>query len=292
MSAALEQAWQAVQESPDELSRMEVLADLLLQAGDSFGELIRLELERDRTGGDRLSPAIEQHRAHIASELRHDLAMADWRRGFVRTTRGAGCLTLERCLAHPSFRLVRSVEWAFGVADGVGRIDRVLGALPPTVNELRLEGTNLAEGSLRWPAGARRLELLVTNLPFTLEGAASTALRSLHFHPRGLDPAALVASLESVWFPRLAELSMSLEPTVERWPASFLGGGRCPALRRLSLSGALMPQLLEDLASSGLLRGLEELSLDVQHLDQLDEILRDTEDRFDHLKRFRRPVPR
>ena len=53
-----------------------------------------------------------------------------------------------------------------------------------------------------------------------------------------------------------------------------------------------MPQQLGDLASSGLLRGLEELLLDVQHLTQFDEILSDTADRFEHLTRFRRPVPR
>ncbi len=32
----------------------------------------------------------------------------------------------------------------------------------------------------------------------------------------------------------------------------------------------------------------EELLLDVEHLTQFDEILDDTADRFDHLKRFRR----
>jgi hypothetical protein len=292
MSAAIDSAWRAVQESPDELSRLEVLADLLLQTGDSFGELIRLELERERNAGDTLSPAIERHRARIASELRHDIAAADWRRGFVRRTSGVGCSTLERCLAHSSFRLLRSVEWAFGVGDGPGRIDHVFTTLPPTVLELRLTGTNLPAGSIRWPTAATRLEVLVTNLPISLEGAQATALRSLHFHPFGLEAAALVASLESLWVPRLTELAMSVEPTVERWPTSFLAGGRCPALKRLSLSGALMPQHLEDLASSGLLRGLEELFLDVQHLDQFDEILSDTADRFDHLKRFRRPVPR
>ena len=33
-------------------------------------------------------------------------------------------------------------------------------------------------------------------------------------------------------------------------------------------------------------------TLDVQHLPQFDMILSDTADRFEHLKRFRRPTPR
>ncbi len=292
MSTALDSAWRAVQTSPGDVHRLEVLADLLLQEGDSFGELIRLELERERHGGEKLSPAIERHRAHIASTLRHDLGPGDWRQGFVWSSTGSGCRTLERCLEHPAFKTVRELEWTFSGEDTPGRIEYALTSLPPTVQGLRLTGDDLAEGSTQWPNEATGLTQLVTNLPFRLENARAEQLRSLFFHPEGLDPGDLIAGLGSAWFPRMTQLELSLDPTSERWPTSFLSGERCPALKRLSLSGALMPQHLEDLASSGLLRGLDELFLDVQHLDQFDEILSDTADRFDHLKRFRRPVPR
>ena len=132
MSSALEQAWVAVQSSPGDVHQLEVLADLLLQQGDSFGELIRLELELERhgDGGEQLTPAIERHRARIASTLRHYLGW--WRRGFVWRSIGSGCPTLERCLEHPAFKTVLELEWYFvGPADDLERIDRVLTSLPP-----------------------------------------------------------------------------------------------------------------------------------------------------------------
>ncbi|MDP3237014.1 MAG: hypothetical protein Q8N26_29735 [Myxococcales bacterium] len=288
MSSALDSAWRAVQESPDDVSRLEVLADLLLQEGDSFGELVRLELEQERSAGDALSSTIEQRRSGITSTLRHELAAGDWRRGFVLATTGTGAPTLERCLEHPAFRLLRELGWTFGPADGLARIHQVLTSLPRTVRKLTLSGTDLEDGTLQWLSALTGLEHLETDLPFNLEGAKAEGLRSLQFHTDGLDP----ASLESVWFPRLIQLELFVQPWPERWPTSFLSGTRSPALKRLFLKGALMPHHLEDLASSGLLRGIEELTLDVQHLSQFDEILSDTADRFDHLKRFRRPVPR
>lgn len=292
MQAALEQAWQAIVEMPDDVSRLEVLADLLLQEESVFGELLRLELERERVGGQKLTPRIERERRAIASGLRHEIADAEWLRGFVRSTTGKGTTTLRRVLAHPAFRLLRVVEWGFGVGDSLDAIDASLGELPATVVELRLTGRNLEAGSLVWPARLVRLQTLVANLPLSLEGATAGELRALHLHPVGVDAAELVQSLENLWFPKLAELSLTLEPTTRRWPASFLAGDRTPALKRLWLQGGLMPEQLEELASSGLLRGLEELSLDVQHLPQFDEILSDTADQFEHLKRFRRPAPR
>lgn len=292
MSAALEQAWQAIQATPDDVSQLEVLADLLLQEGSAFGELLRLELERERVGGEKLTPRIERERRAIASGLRHEIADSEWWRGFVRSTTGKGTTVLRRVLAHPAFRLLRVVGWGFGAGDALDAIDASLGELPATVVELRLTGRNLESGSLAWPAQAGRLQTLVANLPLSLEGVTAGELRALHFHPVGIEAAEFVGTLEKVWFPKLAELSLTLDPTTERWPASFLAGDRTPALKRLWLQGGLMPEHLEELASSGLLRGLEELSLDVQHLPQFDEILSDTADRFDHLKRFRRPAPR
>lgn len=292
MQAALEQAWQAIQATPDDVSRLEVLADLLLQEESAFGELLRLELERERVGGQKLTPRIERERRAIASGLRHEIADAEWLRGFVRSTSGKGTTVLRRVLAHPAFRLLRVVEWGFGVGDSLDAIDASLGELPATVVELRLTGRNLESGVLVWPAQLTRLQTMVANLPISLAGASAAELRALHFHPVGVDAAEFVRSLESVWFPKLAEVSLTLEPTNERWPASFLAGDRTPALKRLWLQGGLMPEQLEELASSGLLRGLEELALDVQHLPQFDMILSDTADRFEHLKRFRRPTPR
>lgn len=289
MQAALEQAWQAIQQTPDDVTRLEVLADLLLQEESAFGELLRLELERERVGGTTLTPRIERERRGIASGLRHEIADADWRRGFVRTTRGQGATTLRRVLAHPAFRLLRVVEWEFGPEDSLDAIDASLEALPPTVIELRLTGLNLEPGSLDWPRQLVRLQTMVTNLRLSLEGVVAAELRVLHLHPMSVE---FLHSLETVWFPNLVEWSLHLEPTAERWPASFLAGDRTPALKRLWLSGGLMPEHLEELASSGLLRGLEELTLDVQHLPQFDMILSDTADRFEHLKRFRRPTPR
>ncbi|MBL8937595.1 MAG: hypothetical protein JNM69_23740 [Archangium sp.] len=292
MQGALEQAWQAIQQAPDDVSRLEVLADLLLQEESAFGELLRLELERERVGGTRLTPRIERERRAIASGVRHEIADADWLRGFVRSTRGEGSTVLRRVLAHPAFRLLRVVEWGFGDGDSLDAIEASLGELPPTLVELRLTGRNLESGALAWPSQLRRLQTMVANLPISLAEVTSPELRALHFHPAGVDAAEFVRGLEQVWFPKLAELSLTLEPTTERWPASFLAGDRTPALKRLWLQGALMPEHVEELASSGLLRGLEELSLDVQHLPQFDMILSDTADRFEHLKRFRRPAPR
>ncbi|MER2565777.1 MAG: hypothetical protein ABTQ32_33950 [Myxococcaceae bacterium] len=292
MQAALEQAWQAIQQTPDDVTRLEVLADLLLQEESAFGELLRLELERERVGGTTLTPRIERERRAIATGLRHEFAETDWRRGFVRTTRGQGATTLRRVLAHPALRLLRVVEWEFGPEDSLDAIDASLEALPPTVVELRLTGLNLEAGSLDWPRQLARLQTMVTNLRLSLEGVSAGELRTFHLHPLGVDAAEFLRSLETVWFPNLIEWSLQLEPTTERWPASFLAGDRTPALKRLWLSGGLMPEHLEELASSGLLRGLEELTLDVQHLPKFDMILSDTADRFEHLKRFRRPTPR
>lgn len=292
MQAALEQAWQAVQETPDDVSRLEVLADLLLQEENAFGELLRLELERERVGGTNLTARIERERRAIASGLRHEIADAEWFRGFARSTRGTGATVLRRVLTHPACRLLRVVEWEFGVDDSLDAIEASLGELPATVVELRLTARNLERGTLAWPKQLNRLQTMVANLLLSLDGVSSGELKALHVHPVGVDAAEFVRSLENVWFPKLGELSLTLEPTLERWPASFLAGDRTPALKRLWLQGALMPEQLEELASSGLLRGLEELSLDVQHLPQFDMILSDTADRFEHLKRFRRPTPR
>ncbi|MBM4781698.1 MAG: hypothetical protein GQE15_28810 [Archangiaceae bacterium] len=292
MQAALEQAWQAVRQTPDDVSRLEVLADLLLQEESAFGELLRLELERERVGGTKLTPRIDRERRAIASGLRHEIADAEWVRGFVRSTTGKGTAVLRRVLAHPAFRLLRVAEWGFGVGDSLDAIDATLAELPATLVELRLTGRNLEAGALAWPNQLGRLHTLVANLPISLAGVSAGELRALHFHPVGLDSAQFVRSLEHVWFPKLAELSLTLEPTSERWPASFLAGDRTPTLKRLWLQGALMPEHVEELASSGLLRGLEELSLGVQHLPQFDMIFSDTADRFEHLKRFIRPTPR
>ena len=292
MQAALEQAWQAIQQTPDDVSRLEVLADLLLQEESAFGALLRLELERERVGGQKLTPRIERERRAIASGLRHEIADAQWWRGFVRSTTGQGATVLRRVLAHPAFRLLRVVEWEFGVGDSLDAIEACLGELPATLVELRLTGRNLERGALAWPAQLVRLQTMLANLPLSLAGVSCGELKVLHFHPVGVEAAEFVRSLENMWFPKLAELSLTLEPTTERWPASFLAGDRTPALKRLWLQGGLMPEHVEELASSGLLRGLEELSLDVQHLPQFDEILSDTADRFEHLKRFKRPTPR
>lgn len=292
MQAALEQAWQAIRQAPDDVAKLEVLADLLLQEESTFGELLRLELERERVGGQHLTPRIERERRAIASGLRHEISDAEWFRGFVRSTAGEGTTVLRRVLAHPAFRLLRLVEWSFSDEDSLDSIDASLAELPTTVGELRLTVRTLEAGWLSWPAQLGRLQTLVTNLPLSLEGVSAGELRTLHLHPPGIDAAAFVRSLETAWFPKLAELSVMFEPTTERWPASFLAGDRTPALKRLWIQGGLMPEHLEELASSGLLRGLEELSLDVQHLPQFDLILSDTADQFEHLRRFRRPAPR
>lgn len=292
MQGALEQAWQAIQQVPDDVSRLEVLADLLLQEESAFGELLRLELERERVGGTRLTPRIDKERRAIATGLRHEIADAEWARGFVRSTTGSGTSALRRVLPHPAFRLLRAVEWSFGLGDSLDAIEASLAELPSTVIELRLTGRSLEPGSLAWPAQLGRLQTLVANVPLALAHVSAGELRTLHLHPVGLEAAEFVRSLENVWLPKLTELSLTIEPTTQRWPASFLAGDRTPALRRLWLQGGLMPEHLEELASSGLLRGLDELALDVQHLPQFDQILNDTADQFEHLRRFKRPAPR
>lgn len=297
MSAALEQAWRAVEADPDDLARLEVLCDLMLQEADPAAELIRLSIELTRAPSlaDRLLPRIESLRGPIT----HSLGLSgrsSWRNGLLDTANVVGNLGLRKLCARPEARLLRLLEFAPADRDHLTDTNEQLEALPQNLAEISIWGAAELRSIIRmgWPrrvlAAMRHLRRLsVRSMPIDLSGARSKTLEHLVLDSDQFADL-VVEGLGNARFPCLSRLELTSGRA--RWPTPFVAGEATPALATLVIRGMLLPQHLEDLAASGLLRRLSALELEVQHLPHFDEILGDTADRFDHLKRFRRPVPR
>ena len=134
-----------------------------------------------------------------------------------------------------------------------------------------------------------RLTTLSAQGQLSLAGLAHPTLESLTWSAFARPGDEIAAELSTLRLPRLRGLVLGLRASPARWPIDVLSGHTLPSLRALALAGSLWPQHLEDLAACGLVRQLEELHLGVEPLPAFAQILAETADRFDHLRRFTPP---
>jgi uncharacterized protein (TIGR02996 family) len=251
-SPGYEELLALVEEQPDAVEPVVVLADWLQLQEHPRGELIALQLAKETATGDaweRLEQRATEHLASYASELLPSVGAARlrWRRGFVHRveigeemTLLAG--TLEQWARQPSMRLLRELSVELGGDRGAN-----LRPLPSTLHKLEVRGI----------AG-----------PISDLLPAAPALRTLAIEG--------VTDLEALRHPALVELAL----TVPRH-AAFSGddgelGARLtkleshalPSLRRVSIevppelfNRAMLDEACRGLGESSLLRSLTQIEL-------------------------------
>ena len=92
-----------------------------------------------------------------------------------------------------------------------------------------------------------------------------------------------MSGLGEARFPGLERLTLDLPFRRLDFPLALLGGEVAPKLKSLTISGALWPQQLSDLAVSALLRGLSELRVFAEAETGWYPTLLETIDSFAHL---------
>jgi hypothetical protein len=293
MSAALELAWESVRAAPDDVRRVDVLTDHLLEVGDPFGTHLRLSLELLRRPAE-VGLKLEVLRSQQAIEQRFAGHAITWTplglmEGLRYTRREGG--SLARILAEPAAQAVRFVRWwSLDDPHTVAALEH----LPPTVVELELVAAGERMEPVPLAALVARLPQLMTlsaQGQLSLDGLKHPALRSLTWSAFVRPGDEVVAELATLRLPALRGLVVGLRAGPSRWPLDLLSGHTFPSLKALALAGSLWPQHLEDLAACGLVRQLEELQLGVDPLPAFEQILTDAADRFDHLRRFTPPRP-
>ncbi|MDP1915294.1 MAG: hypothetical protein Q8L14_03545 [Myxococcales bacterium] len=292
MSSALEQAWRGLEDDPDDSSRLEVLADLLIEAGDRHGELIRVSVEARRRPLDeplasKLRALLEAHEG--ALRLPGTTLSLDWIDGFVRYAQGVGGPQLTRLLQSTEARRLEWLSWKFDPSTNASTIALALKGLPRTLHTIDLQATtdeeplgsfgNLTETLSTLP---RLSTLRVHHLPVLVAPLSSPQLSSLFLRRA----TAFLEDLSNAKLPSLRMLNLSLDARHGRWPLRLLAAEGLPRLVSLSIEGAFLPEDLEDLAMSALLRQLEHLTVSVGAPRALEQIVQVTEDRFSHLKTF------
>lgn len=261
----VDSAWNAVLASPDDDGALRVLADALMERGDPHGELIRLQLAGDEAGAN-------EHLAKHAQALlgTHEIAAwsARFARGFLSSIRLETVGEFEALVTRPAGRLLREVRVAAHSMMGteLDPIDRIVNGLathgPKTIASLTfgIDAPDLPEGELSVaPLTAHFTSLTsleVVSWATNFAGVTSASLRHLKLnltHP--------VSRLDEARFPALTSLELLLPYRVLPLPPGLLRGEVSPRLETLRLRGILWPQLLHDLARSGLLRNLRRLEI-------------------------------
>ena len=292
MPSALEQAWRGLEDDPDDSSRLEVLADLLIEAGDRHGELIRVAVEARRRPLDgalaaRLHALLEAHEGSL--RLPGAALSLQWFDGFVRYAQGVGGPQLTRVLQSTESRRLEWLSWKFDPSTKASTIAIALKGLPRTLHTIDLQATTDEEplGSLedftKTLSTLPRLSTLrVHHLPVPLASLSTPHLSSLFLRRA----TAFLEDLSKVQLPSLRSLTLSLDARHGRWPLRLLAAEGLPRLVSLSIEGAFLPEDLEDLSTSALLRQLEHLTVSVGAPRALEDVVQLTEDRFSHLKVF------
>ncbi len=292
MSAALEQAWRALEDEPDDSSRLEVLADLLIEAGARHGELIRVGIEARRRPLDealaaRLHALLEAQEG--ALRLPGAPLSLQWFDGFVRYAQGVGGPQLTRILESTEARRLEWLSWKFDPSMNASAIALTLKGLPRTLHTIDLQATTDEEplGSLvgfteTLSMLPRLSTLRVHHLPVPLAPLSTPHLSSLFLRRA----TAFLEDLSNAQLPSLRTLNLTIDARHGRWPLRLLAAERLPRLVSLTIEGAFLPEDLEDLSTSALLRQLEHLTVSVGAPRALEDVVQLTEDRFSHLKVF------
>lgn len=302
----LEAAWEAVLAAPDDDHALHVLADALMERGDPHGELIRLQLAGDEAGAAR---HLERHADELLGDARY---LAEWSlrftRGFLATLRVETAADLQKALDRPVSRLLREVRVSSlpvltqelepaepgPIGPAVEDIVRILAAQgPKTISALhfgyasapRFLSPDTPAGEVHMAPLTSRLvsleEVQLTMWPTDFVGASSNSLRRL-----SVDLHNPVRGLGESRFPVLSALALNLPFRRIDLPPPLLAGEVAPRLKALSLSGALWPQQVHDLASSALLRGLTGLEIHAEPETGWYPAMLETIDSFAHLERL------
>jgi uncharacterized protein (TIGR02996 family) len=253
-SPGYEELLALVEEQPDSVEPLVVLADWLQLREHPRGELIALQLAKETATGDaweRLEQRTAEHLVLHAAELVPSVGAARlrWRRGFVhRVEIGAEMTllagTLEQWARQPSMRLLRELSVELNSDSGAN-----LRPLPITLHKLEVRGLGGAISDLLPSAPA--LRTLAIEGVTDLEALRHPALREL-----------------TVIVPRYVALSGYGEASSLGAQLTKLESVALPSLRRLSLvvpheffSRTILDEACRGLGESSLLRSVTQIEL-------------------------------